>query len=80
MIYRNSVQGPLSLVCELWEREEEAIQDETRTRYEIHETSKITELEKAGDNYQYFYNKHSSDHGMQPGDKALLPYAMAISV
>lgn len=30
------------------------------------------ELERAGDSYQYYYDKYSSDREMQSGDKALL--------
>ncbi|XP_042878233.1 uncharacterized protein LOC122257193 [Penaeus japonicus] len=82
LIYGHTVRGPLSLLKDLWEADERNIKDETRTAYEyvidlrdkLAETCKLAqeELRKAGDSYQYYYDKKAKDRYLQEGDKALL--------
>lgn len=82
LVYGHSVRGPLALLRELWEGDREAIEDDTRTTYEyvinlrerLQETCKLAqeELEKAGDSYQYYYDKHAREREVNVGDKVLL--------
>ena len=63
LVYGHNVRGPLSLLRELWENKNNAIEDDTRTTYEyvvdmrerLQDTCKMAqeELEKAGDSYQH---------------------------
>ncbi|XP_063613940.1 uncharacterized protein LOC134787153 [Penaeus indicus] len=82
LVYGHSVRGPLALLRELWEGDREAIEDDTRTTYEyvinlrerLQETCKLAqkELEKAGDSYQYYYDKRAREREVNVGDKVLL--------
>jgi len=82
LIYGHTVRGPLSLLKDLWEASERNITDETRTAYEyvinlrerLAETCKVAqeELQKAGDSYQYYYDRKAKDRYLKEGDKALL--------
>ncbi|XP_047475992.1 uncharacterized protein LOC125029857 [Penaeus chinensis] len=82
LVYGHSVRGPLALLRELWEGDREAIEDDTRTTYEyvvnlrerLQETCKLAqeELEKAGDSYQYYYDKRAREREVNVGDKVIL--------
>lgn len=82
MIYGHVVRGPLSLLRELWEGNEQEVGEETRTTYEyvidlrerLHETCKVArqELEKAGESYQAYYDRKAKDRTLKIGQKVLL--------
>lgn len=71
------MRGPLSLLRDLWESEEKAFGDETRTMHEyvINPREKLQEsckpaqeeLEKARVCHQHYYDKHTSDREVESG-------------
>ncbi|XP_068240734.1 uncharacterized protein [Palaemon carinicauda] len=82
LVYGHTVRGPLSLLRELWENEDNAIEDSTRTTYEyvvdmrerLQDTCRLAqeELERARDKYQCYYDKNACKREINEGDKVLL--------
>ena len=82
LVYGHTVRGPLNLLRDLWENEDNAIEDSTKTTYEhvvdmrerLQDTCKLAqeELQKAGDSYQFYYDKNASKREVSEGDKVLL--------
>lgn len=70
-IYDHTVQEPLSLLKDMWEDVDQDTKEETRTTYEhiidlregLQDNCRIAqeEMEKSGEVYQSYYDKHAED-------------------
>ncbi|XP_064470265.1 uncharacterized protein LOC135385018 [Ornithodoros turicata] len=80
LLYGRNVRGPLTILRELWDKEE--IEPELKSTYQyvfdlrnrLEETCKIAheELERSSERYARYFNARSQDRRLKPGDKVLL--------